>query len=135
MLEYDAYSPCNLTVEQYDKILEGSALEGHGESFAAVESEYGVNGLFAIAVCNLESGLGKYQANANNFFGFMASSGRWMKFDTPQDGITYFGELISGPIYAGKTIDQIADTYCPGTPSWAPDVRWLMEHNFEKLGG
>lgn len=79
--------------------------------------------------------MGKYQANTNNFFGFMGSSGRWMKFDTPQDGITYFGELISGPIYAGKTIDEIAATYCPDTPRWAPDVRWLMEHHFERIGG
>lgn len=132
-LTYDAFIVSELTEEQFNTLLEGSGLDGCGAAFAEIEEEYGVNGLFALSVANLESGLGKACANTNNFFGFMGSGGRWMKFATKEDGISYFGELISGKIYSGKTIDQIAGIYCPGSARWAGDVRWLMKYHFERL--
>jgi len=132
VLTYDPYATSNLSAAHFDKLLEGSALEGCGEYFEAVEDEYGVNGLFALSVCNLESGLGKYQANTNNFFGFYYQTG-FMQFQTAEEGIRYFGKLISSSIYSGKNIDQIASVYCPGNPNWAPDVRWLMEYHFDRL--
>lgn len=131
-LTYDVYAQSHITAEQYDVMLEGSALAGCGDAFRQIETEYGVNGLFAIAVCNLESSLGQYPANTNNFFGFMGANG-WMSFSTKRDGITYFGELLSGYPYYGKTIDQIASIYCPGSTVWASTVRCLMQYNFDKI--
>lgn len=132
-LTYDAFAQSNIDADGFDAMLEGTPLEGYGHAFAEIEEEYGVNGLFALSVCNLESSLGKYCANTNNFFGFTASYG-FMSFDTPEAGIRYFGKLISSDWYAGKTIDQIAKIYCPPNPKWASDVRWLMEYNFKKGG-
>ncbi len=53
MLIYDAFKPSNLTVEQYEIILEGTGLEGEGESFYKMEQEHGVNGLFAVSECSI----------------------------------------------------------------------------------
>lgn len=130
---YDPHKETGLSETDYNAMLDGTPLAGYGHCFVKLERTYGVNGLFAIAVCHLESGLGKYQANTHNFFGFLGTSGRWMSFETEEDGIMHFGELISGTLYAGKTIDEIAAVYCPGSTTWASDVRWLMEYHWGEL--
>ena len=101
------------TTEEYDALLKGSCLEGYGYCFRRIETEYGVNGLFALSVATLESGLGrsKLAKNKNNFYGIRSRDG-WAKFDTIEEGILYFGKLMNKKIYYGKTIAQIAPTYC-----------------------
>lgn len=132
ILIYDAYELSNLNSEDYDLILLDSPIEGLGHVFVQLEEDYNVNGLFALAVCNLESSLGRYNANTNNFFGFYYGNG-YMSFDTPEDGILYFGELLSSSLYFGKSIDEIAAIYCPPNPEWASLIRTLMEQNYNKI--
>lgn len=132
-LVYDAFTLSNLSAEQFDQLLLDSNLVGEGAAFAEVEELYGVNGLFALGVAHLESSLGSYCANTNNLFGFKASSGNWMSFSTKRDCILYFGELISSNLYAGKSINQIANIYCPGSTVWSSDVQWLMSYHFNRV--
>lgn len=132
----DTYNPfvkTGLTVEQYNKILEGTALAGCGQSYFNMEQTYGVNGVFAISVAFHESGYGKYRANTNNFYGMKGSSG-WMAFESPDANIQYFGKLMNKSIYYGKSITNIGKVYCPGTyTSWANAVQGMMSNCYKKV--
>lgn len=131
---YNPFIMSNLSVEQYNKILEGTKLEGFGEFYYDMELRHEVNGLFAVSVACLESGYGKYRANINNYYGMKNADG-WMEFDSPEENIQYFGRLMNKPLYFGKNIYEIGDIYCPsGDNYWATSVRSIMRSNFEKLG-
>lgn len=132
-LSYNPFEKCNLTVEQYNKILKGTGLEGCGQSYYAMEETYGVNGLFAISVAFHESGYGKHRANTNNFYGMRGNNG-WMSFSTPDANIQYFGKLMNKSLYFEKSIVDIGKIYCPGTyNSWASAVKSLMKESFNKI--
>ena len=131
-LVYDAFTVTGISAEGFDSLLEGTDLEGCGQYFQRVETEYGVNGLFALSVAKVESGLGSspLAKNENNFFGMLGCS-----YDSKESGILAFGKLISqSSYYTEKTIEQIAKTYCPPTWSkWAGDVEWCMGDFWDKL--
>lgn len=132
-LTFDPFNKSNLTEEQFNKILEGTVMKGQGSSFSKVEEEYGVNGLFAIAVAFHESGYGKHQANKNNLYGMRGSKG-WMSFDSMNENILYFGKLMNKERYFGKSIEQIGKVYCPPTPtSWAKSVKKMMTEIYKKI--
>ena len=133
MLSYNPFFKSGLSVSQFNKILEGTGLEGNGESYYKMENEYGVNGIFAISVAFHESGYGKYRANSNNFYGMRSSKG-WMKFESPDANIQYFGELMQRKWYYGKDITGIAKVYCPDTyTSWAAGIKSMMRNCWEKI--
>ena len=97
-LTYDVYQKTNLSVEEFNKVLAKTALAGQGESFKALEDEFGVNGIFAIAVSIAEAGWDGRQANKNNFYGMRGANG-YLSFNTPKDNTLYFGELITKSAY------------------------------------
>ena len=127
---YNVFTKSNLTVEQISKILSGTKIQAYAQDFYDMEQEYNVNALFCLSVACLESGGGAKNANRNNFFGFRGNSG-WMAFNTPRDGIFYFGKLMNKSLYYGKSIEQIGVIYCDG--SWAPYVKRLMQERWNKL--
>ena len=133
LFSYDPFFKSELTIEQFNKILKGTGLEGCGESYYNMEKEYGVNGIFAIAVAMHESGWGKYRANTNNFYGMRTSSG-WMKFESKDENIQYFGKLMQHNWYYKKSIENIAKTYCPPThQSWAAGIKNMMNTCWDRL--
>ena len=121
------------TVEEYDYILKDTRLEGYGYCFKKIEDEYGVNGLFAMAVATLESGLGKSSLgqNNNNFYGIRGKGSSWAKFESVESGILYFGKLMNNSLYYGKTIKKIAPIYC--NDDWADKVSSIMTRYINKL--
>lgn len=121
------------TVEEYDYILKGTRLEGYGYCFKMIEDEYGVNGLFAISVATLESGLGRSTLgqNRNNFYGIKSGSNSWAKFDSIESGILYFGKLMNADRYKGKTIIQIAPIYCNN--EWAGKVSSIITRYVNRI--
>lgn len=127
---YNVFTKSNLTVAQISKILTGTKIQAYAQDFYDMEQEYNVNALFCLSVACLESGGGAKNANRNNFFGFRGNSG-WMAFNTPRDGIFYFGKLMNKSLYYGKSIEQIGVIYCDG--SWAPYVKRLMQERWNKL--
>lgn len=123
----------NLTEKQFNKILKGTGLEGQGGAYKQLEEEHGVNGVYAISVAFLESGYGKHKAGKNNFYGMKGNKG-WMSFNTPEDNIMYFGELMNRDLYRGKSIDRIAKIYCPPNyKSWVSKVNYIMGENYNKI--
>lgn len=132
-LTYDVYQKTNLSVEEFNKVLAKTALAGQGESFKALEDEFGVNGIFAIAVSIAEAGWDGRQANKNNFYGMRGANG-YLSFNTPKDNILYFGELITKSAYKGKTLKTFAKIYCPPRyKKWHSDVVWLMGKLMEEI--
>jgi membrane-bound lytic murein transglycosylase B len=128
----DPFTITNLSVEQFNKILSGTGLEGQGEAYYKVEQEYGVNGMFAIGVAFLESGYGKYKANTNNYYGMRSGSG-YMSFSSPAENILYFGKLMNKNLYKGKSMSQIAKIYCPPNHSkWVGSVTSIMGTYYNK---
>lgn len=132
-LTYDVYQKTNLSVEEFNKVLAKTALAGQGESFKALEDEFGVNGIFAIAVSIAEAGWDGRQANKNNFYGMRGANG-YLSFNTPKDNILYFGELITKSAYKGKTLKTFAKIYCPPRyKKWYSDVVWIMGKLMEEI--
>jgi hypothetical protein len=135
-------SSSGMTEEDIAKLLEGTALEGHGleEAILAIEEEYGINALFTIAVMKLESGNGKSKLarEKNNLFGLNATGGSNSKaysFDTKSDSVYKFGSLISKSYIAKgySTIEKVGKKYCPANPKWASLVESIMKRDHRKL--
>lgn len=125
---YDAFSKTNLSAAQFEKMLYGTGLAGLGPCFYAMERDAGINGLFALAVACEESGSGTsgLAREDNNFYGLTALSGGWRSFPTRSEGIQYFKTYITSSLYAGKSIYEISQTYCPGNDEWAGKIQRFM---------
>lgn len=132
-INYNPFEVTNLSIEDFNEILAGTALSGYGESYYLLEKDYGINGVFAISVAFHESGYGKYRANTNNFYGMKGNNG-WMAFESPHSNIQYFGKLMNKNLYYGKSIINIGKVYCPNTySSWANAVTGIMNECYNKI--
>ena len=133
---YNVFATTGLSASDFDILLQGTALEGKGQMWVNLESKYGVNAIFGIAVAYQESGFGTsaLAKNKNNLFGLNGSNG-WMRFDSVEDCVDYFGHLISSSsLYANKTIDEISRHYCTSGPEgWAKAVKSLMASRYADL--
>lgn len=132
VFSYEIYTKSNLSPSDYEVILKGTPLAGHGQDFYDMEQTWGVNGLFALSVAQGESSMGANGIMAtkrNNFFGIQNHS-----FSTARDGILFFGELLNDPLYKGKDIEKVASIYCPPTwQEWASQKRIIMQSFWRKI--
>lgn len=127
-ITYDVFSKTNLSAVQFEQMVSGTALEGLGPCFYAMERDKGINGLFALAVACEESGSGTsgLAREDNNFYGLTALGGGWRSFPTRAEGIQYFANYITSSMYMGKTITEIAQIYCPGNEIWPGKIQNIM---------
>lgn len=128
---FDVFTPSYVSVEGFNYLLKETPLSGYGYAFAEMEDMYHVNGLFALAVAQTESSIGKsaYAINRNNYYGMIGS-----RFANPEEGILAFGKLIRKPLYEGKSIEQIAKIYCPPTHKhWASQNKKFMQGYWNEL--
>ena len=125
---YDAFSKTNLSAAQFEKMVYGTGLAGLGPCFYAMERDADINGLFALAVACEESGSGTsgLAREDNNFYGLTALGGGWRSFPTRSEGIQYFKTYITSSLYAGKSIYEISQTYCPGNDEWVGKIQRFM---------
>lgn len=135
-------SSSGMTEEDVAKLLEGTALEGHGleEAILGIEEEYGINALFTIAVMKLESGNGKSKLarEKNNLFGLNATGGgnaKAYRFETKSDSVYKFGSIIAKSYLAKgySTLEKVGKKYCPANPKWASLVESIMKRDHRKL--
>jgi len=135
-------SSSGMTEQDIAKLLEGTALEGHGleKAILEIEIEHGINALFTIAVMKLESGNGKSKLarEKNNLFGLNATGGSSKKaysFETKSDSVYKFGSLIAKSYIAKgySTIEKVGKKYCPANPKWASLVVSIMKRDHRKL--
>jgi len=132
-LSFAPHEPTGLSADQLDIAISKTSLAGLGEAFAAIEEDYNVNAVFAIAVAAHESGWGKHQANTNNLFGLKGSNG-WMSFGSKAECINYFGRLIHNNYSTRYTLEAINQKYC-GSETWPSKVKQIMQqvyNNYQK---
>lgn len=128
-INYSAFEKTNIPAYCLDKMLVGTSLEGCGIYFYNMEQTYNVNSVFAIAVTEVESSLGKHNANTNNFWGRKSVKGGWMRWDSKEESIMDFGRYMNR-VYLGRSIDKIGPKYCPSPAGWAERVKSCMKRRY-----
>lgn len=124
-------------------ILEDTDLADQGleEAILDIESEYGINAYFTIAVMKLESGNGESRLakRKNNLFGLNAIAGdafnKALSFETKADCVEMFGQLIAEK-YVDRgytTVEKIAKKYCPANSKWPSHVKNIMAKDYRSL--
>jgi beta-N-acetylglucosaminidase len=131
-INMDLREKSNLTIEEFDKALTGTKLEGLSKAYINAESIHGINALFIAGVSAHESGWGTsaLAKNKNNLFGFQAydnnvSSAK--KFSNKEECIDYVAGYIArnylnknGRYHHGFTIGSINKSY-------ASDQKWQFK--------
>ena len=128
-INYSAFEKTNIPAYCLDKMLVGTPLEGCGIYFYNMEQTHNVNSVFAIAVTEVESSLGKHNANTNNFWGRKSVKGGWMRWNSKEESIMDFGRYMNR-VYPGRSIDKIGPKYCPSPAGWAERVKSCMKRRY-----
>lgn len=103
----------DLTTKELDYILQNTSLEGYGYAFKKMEETYDANAIFAISIASIEGGIqSKRVDNKNNYFGFMAG-GVKITYNSIEDNIMSFGQMMNKPYYLNKDFESFSKTYCP----------------------
>lgn len=103
----------NLTTKELDFILENTSLEGYGYAFKKMEEVYNKNAIFAISIASIEGGIQSKRVDyKNNYFGFMAG-GVKITYNSIEDNIMAFGQMMNKPYYLNKDFVSFSKTYCP----------------------
>lgn len=130
------------SAEQIEQLLAGTELAGLGETFAAMESKYGVNALFLVSITKQESGSGSSSLarRQNNLGGLKNGRGGYMAFDTKADCVDYMARLLGSKylteganLYSGKTVKDVARRYCEQSSSWTSAIESLMKNGYQKI--
>lgn len=115
--------------QKYGNGQAGKNLENWVDDFYKLQTNYGVDPLFAAAVTINEQSVGTADSTCsrqNNLFSVKKSSGGWMSYSSPQESIDRFGNMIAnGDNYftQGKyTIKKIGKTYCSPPDNWIKKV-------------
>ena len=120
-LSSDEFNELIDTIVEHRKISD-CVFTGTGESFAKVEEEYGINGIYLLAIFTNESSFGENTVRKNNAAGIKIG-GEYTSFDSINDCILYLGKLLKtyNDKYDRDTFSEIGDRYCPGNQDWIDD--------------
>lgn len=90
-----------------------------GDAFEYVESEYGINGIYLLTICTIESGFGSNMIRSNNAAGITNGDG-YIKFESINDCILYLGELLGkyNSNYNLSTFEEIGSRYLEDSEDW-----------------
>lgn len=89
----------NLSSEDFEKMLEGTALKGIGPALAQAEKEHGINGLYLLGLACLESSYGNssFAKNRNNLVG-------WGAYDNNPQNAKYFSSKSECILYVANKL-------------------------------
>ena len=110
----------NHVIKESGKFRADSVFYTHPEAFLKAQEATGVNALFMVAVCNIESSGGTawdlIAKDSNNIFSIKANNGNWQRYDSIDDAVMAFAKLISGSDYYWKAnnfnVSSIGQVYC-----------------------
>lgn len=93
----------------------GLGVAGNSALIDKYAKQYGVDPALVKAIIYHETGNMTSSAarNKNNFGGIMRREGGLRIFDTAEEGVAAVAELLSKPMYKGKTVAQIGAKYAP----------------------
>ena len=132
--------PSNVSVQQLQKLLDGTDLEGIEYALKEVEDKFGINALFTLAVAKLESGHGTsaLARNKNNLFGMNAvdgdAYGKGFAYPSKSHSVLDFGQRIK-KYYVNKGLDDLhsINRKYSSSPTWASKVSAIMYSDIRKL--
>ena len=154
--------PSGFTLEQFKKVLSNNSQDKNGvfkdnaEYFYYIEQQYGINGVFVVAIGIHESawGTSKIAINKKNLFGYGAydmraysSAYSYNGYATGIDMIArvlvkhylnpagtsiYNGEIATGKYYCGKTLSAVNKNYATDK-NWSNSVYKWMTYLYNKL--
>lgn len=132
--------PSNVSVQQLQKLLDGTELEGIEHALKEVEDKFGINALFTLAVAKLESGHGTsaLARNKNNLFGLNAvdgnAYGKGFSYPSKAASVLDFGQRIK-KYYVNKGLDDLhsINRKYSSSPTWASKVSAIMYSDMRKL--
>lgn len=122
--ETDLRTKSNVSIEEYQKMLENTALYEIAESLYNAEQKFGVNGLYLMGLACLESSYGNsnFAKNRNNIFGWNAvdsNPGKASYFTSKNECVMFVAEKLSynylnenGCNFEGYTAKDIDKHYC-----------------------
>lgn len=122
--ETDLRIKSNMSIEEYQKMLENTALYEIAESLYNAEQKFGVNGLYLMGLACLESSYGNsnFAKNRNNIFGWNAvdsNPGKASRFTSKSECVMFVAEKLSynylsedGCYFEGYTAKDIDKHYC-----------------------
>lgn len=122
--ETDLRTKSNVSIEEYQKMLENTALYEIAESLYNAEQKFGVNGLYLMGLACLESSYGNsnFAKNRNNIFGWNAvdsNPGKASYFTSKTECVMFVAEKLSynylsenGCYFEGYTAKDIDKHYC-----------------------
>lgn len=122
--ETDLRTKSNISIEEYQKMLENTALYEIAESLYNAEQKFGVNGLYLMGLACLESSYGNsnFAKNRNNIFGWNAvdsNPGKASYFTSKSECVMFVAEKLSynylsedGCYFEGYTAKDIDKHYC-----------------------
>lgn len=122
--ETDLRTKSNISIEEYQKMLENTALYEIAESLYNAEQKFGVNGLYLMGLACLESSYGNsnFAKNRNNIFGWNAvdsNPGKASYFISKTECVMFVAEKLSynylnenGCYFEGYTAKDIDKHYC-----------------------
>ena len=126
-----------LTGDQFDTLIdmilddrglgESNPLHGKGYSFEYIEDEYGINGIYVLAIFTQESAFATRCCNTNNFGGIRGNRG-WRYFNTPEDCVYFEGNLLKTKyVDCGLVeLDDIGAKYCE-SGSWPDRIQTIVD--------
>lgn len=125
-LSADQFNELINSIIVYRGLDKSNKLYNTGEAFEYIEDEYGINGIYVLAIFTEESGFATRCINTNNFAGIKGKSG-YKSFNTPSDCIYYEGRLLRNSYanYGLTTLSSIGRKYCE-TSSWANNVGGIL---------
>lgn len=114
-----------------DNVL-NSTLDGYGTTIASLALDKGVDPVVAASIILVETGCkwtcSSLVRNANNVGGMKATSTRYARFATLEDGIEAFINNLARNYYAkGLTTPEAINTKYATNPNWHQDVYYYVE--------
>ncbi|MDE1868338.1 MAG: glucosaminidase domain-containing protein, partial [Thaumarchaeota archaeon] len=87
-----------------------SPMYGYGKTIVKYARQFGINPYVIIGIAGEESTLGKFRCQYNPF-GYKFNNG-YCVFSSFSEAIYYEAKLLGSKLYKGKSVDEIAQTYC-----------------------
>ncbi|MBE6159575.1 MAG: hypothetical protein E7157_00795 [Lactobacillales bacterium] len=125
----------NMTMEELSQKLEksmNSSLNGKGELFATYSIELGLDPYLALAIVLHETGC-SYNCSSlvkthNNLGGLKAANGKYMSFNTLDEGIKGYLNILYKNYYSkGLTTPELMNPKYAASTTWASKVNWYIE--------
>lgn len=125
----------NMTMEELSQKLEksmNSSLKGKGELFATYSIELGLDPYLALAIVLHETGC-SYSCSSlvrthNNLGGLKAGNGKYMYFNTLDEGIKGYLKILYDRYYSkGLTTPELMNPSYAESTAWASRVNYYMK--------